>query len=172
MAATASASGLPALERILGGLEPVLVAAGPVLRQLNPLLQWLQYNQQILSDIMSVPGSAIGGVRETGNPSANGHVLPQIITTGRQSLVTPTRSPDNRGNAYLRPDAYNWERYLEGFNILPTWDCANAGGEHRPEPPREPGSGGNPGCVVQEPFDFKGEVQRFPQVRESRPDAP
>jgi virulence factor Mce-like protein len=165
---TASEAGLPAMSRVLRGIEPVLGATGPLLNQLNPLLQWLQYNQQIMSDIISVPGSAIGGVRATNNPNTVGHVLPQIIVTGSQSVISPQRTRDNRGNAYLRPDAYNFERYKQGYNILPTWDCANAGGEHTARPAATPG-GDDPGCFVQEPFDFKGERQRFPRIRENMP---
>ncbi len=168
----ASAEGLPAMSRVLRGVEPVLGASGPLLNQLNPLLQWLQYNQQMMSDIISVPGSAIGGVRPTNNPNGLGHVLPQIITTGSESLVSPQRTSTNRGNAYLRPDAYNFDRYKQGFNILPTWDCANAGGEHTARPASTPCGSDDPGCFVQEPFDFKGRRQRFPRVEENMPRRP
>ena len=168
----ASADGLPAMSRVLRGLEPVLGETGPLLNQLNPLLQWLQYNQQVMSDIITVPGSAIGGVRPTSNPNGLGHALPQIITTGSQSIITPQRTSDNRGNAYLRPDAYNFERYKQGYNILPTWDCANAGGEHEARPATTPAGSDDPGCFVQEPFDFKGKRQRFPRVEENMPRRP
>ena len=165
----ASKTGLPALSRVLRGLEPVLAATGPMLNQLNPLLQWLQYNQQVASDIMAVPGSAIGGVRPTNNPNGLGHALPQVIVTGSQSIITPERSRDNRGNAYLRPDAYNFDRFKQGYNILPTWDCANAGGEHTARKSSAPGGPDDPGCFVQAPFGFKGKSQRFPHIEEIRP---
>jgi phospholipid/cholesterol/gamma-HCH transport system substrate-binding protein len=152
-----SKTGLPALSRVLTGLRPVLNATGPFLAQLNPVLQFLQLNQGTVANFISGPGAALGGKGPAINPNANGHVLPQLIMAGSQTLITPTRSADNRGNAYLSPTGLNLDGYKNGFDILPSWDCRNAGGRHK-------ASSGNPGCFEQGPWEFQGRSQAFPQV--------
>jgi phospholipid/cholesterol/gamma-HCH transport system substrate-binding protein len=155
-----SRTGLPALSRVLTGLTPVLNATGPFLAQLNPILSWLQLNQGTVANFISGPGAALAGKTQSNNPNANGHVLPQLIVAGSQTLITPTRSPDNRGNTYLDPQSLNQNGYKNGYNILSNWDCKSAGGEHKAAPK-------DPGCFVQAPFDFQGKQERFPHVLES-----
>jgi len=156
----ASRNGLPAFSRVLRGLTPVLAATGPFLSELNPILEWLQLKQWTVADFIATPGHAIEGRATTTNPQGQGHVLPQLIVTGSQTLVTPTRSSDNRGNTYLAPDALDYARYKQGFNVYPNWDCSAAGGEHQ-------ASARNPGCYVQGPIPFQGLSLRFPHVRAS-----
>jgi len=151
---SAGDKGLPALSRILRGLDPTLASAGPFLQQLNPLLQYVEFNQTKLSDFFAIGPSALGGIRSTVPGSkSNGHVLPQIIILGNQSLPASRRSRDNRGNAYLRPDA----GVSPSTETLPSFDCNHVG---------EKGATSTPGCGVQGPFGFPGQPgQRFPQVR-------
>jgi phospholipid/cholesterol/gamma-HCH transport system substrate-binding protein len=158
---SASEQGLPALSRVLRGLVPVLDATGPLLRQLNPVLQWLLYQQGTVSNFLAMPGWALQGHASTANPNSNGHILPQLIVTGSQTLISSTRSPDNRGNGYFRPDALNLQTYRDGYEALPSWDCDTAGGEHKPT------SNSDPGCVVQGLQDFKGRAEKFSKVLES-----
>jgi virulence factor Mce-like protein len=150
--------GFPALARVLRGLDPALARVGPFLQQLNPILQYVELNQAQLGNFINVGGGAIGGKRAVtpGSPS-NGHVLPQIITTGLQSLPAAQRTPDNRGNAYLGPQAYAKRPYY----TFPSFDCGNSG-EKGP-------SSGSPGCVVQGPLGFQGRTQRFPQPHAAGP---
>ncbi len=110
---------------MLRGLRPVLDATGPFLAQLNPVLQWLTYQQGTVSNFIAMPGWALQGKAGTSVPGSNGHVLPQLITAGSQTLITPTRSPDNRGNTYFGPDSLNLDTYRNGFFILPNWDCVD-----------------------------------------------
>jgi phospholipid/cholesterol/gamma-HCH transport system substrate-binding protein len=154
---SASETGLPALSRVLHGLEPVLEATGPFLSQLNAVLQWLVYQQGTVSNFVAMPGWALEGKASTTNPNSNGHILPQLIVAGSQTQITPTRSPDNRGNTYLLPDALNLDTYRQGYEGLPSWDCNNTT-PHKPTGPNDPG------CVVQGPHTFKGRSQRYPQV--------
>ena len=157
----ASKVGLPALGDVLTALRPSLGATGNFLAQLNPVLQWLEINQGATTDFISIGGAATAGKRATQNPNGNGHVLPQLITTGSQSLITPTRTGDNRGNSYLEHGWGTFDRYKEGFYILPTWDCANAGGEKKPD--------ATPGCYVQGPIEYQGTNLRFPHLVEDMP---
>ena len=154
---SASEAGLPALSRVLRGLSPVLDATAAFMRQFNPILQWLVYQQGTVSNFVAMPGWALKGTASTTNPNSNGHILPQLIVTGSQTMITPTRSPDNRGNAYFLPDALNFDTYRAGYEILPNWDCVPAGGEQRPAPD-------DPGCIVQRDHRFKGQNQHFPHV--------
>jgi virulence factor Mce-like protein len=158
----ASQDGLPALSRVLRGLEPVLAATGPMLNQLNPLLQWLQLQNSHVSDFIAVPGATLNGRRPKLNQNSLGSVLPQLITTGSQSMISPTRTQDNRGNAYPFGGA-TYQQFTRGrdYDIFENWDCAHVGGEKKPDD--------TPGCVVQGPLSFKGVTQKFPHVEESRP---
>lgn len=154
---TAGDKGLPALSRVLRGLDPTLASTGPFLAQLNPVLQYLELNQTKIADFFAIGPSALGGIRSTVPGSkSNGHVLPQIIITGDQSLPSLARSKDNRGNAYIPPNAARDPSSL----ILPSFDCNNSGVK---------GPTNTPGCRVDPPLPFQGRNQRFPQVREAAP---
>jgi virulence factor Mce-like protein len=154
---SAGDKGLPALSRVLRGLDPTLAATGPFLQQLNPLLRYLEYNQAKISDFFNIGPAAIGGIRSTvpGSPS-NGHVLPQILMLGSQSLPAFDRSPDNRGNGYLKPNSARDPTTL----TLPSFDCGNSG-QKLPTT--------TPGCNVQGPVPFGGLNLLFPQVKEGGP---
>jgi hypothetical protein len=75
---------------------------------------------------------------------------------GGQSLPALTRSKDNRGNAYLPPDA---QRDPSSFT-LPSFDCNNSGVK---------GPTNTPGCNVAKPVPFQGRNTTFPQVRPAAP---
>ena len=151
----ASEQGLPALGRFLNGLEPVLAQTGPFLSQLNPILQFLELNQGKVSDFLSIGPSALAGIRSTTNPNGTGHVLPQIIVTGSQSIITPTRSSDNRGNTYFAPDALRLDKLPPNTFVPPNWDCNHVGEKQADD---------TPGCFVQGPIPFQGKSTRFPRV--------
>ncbi|MEA2157326.1 MAG: phospholipid/cholesterol/gamma-HCH transport system substrate-binding protein [Solirubrobacteraceae bacterium] len=154
---SAGDNGLPALSRVLRGLDPTLSSAGPFLQQLNPVLQFLELNQAKVADFLAIAPSTLGGIRSTVPGSkSNGHVLPQIILTGDQSLPALTRSKTNRGNAYLAPNAKRDPSSL----TLPSFDCANSGVK---------GPTNTPGCNVAPPIPFQGRNQKFPQVHAAGP---
>jgi virulence factor Mce-like protein len=161
----ASKDGLPALSRILRGLEPVLAQTGPMLNQLNPIFEWLQAQQPHVSDFLAVPGATLNGRRKTLNKNGLGSVLPQLITTGSESMVTPQRSSSNRGNAYPF-GGYTYNQSYKGNDNFENWDCTPSGGE---KPPTGAGPTQSPGCVVQGPLAFKGVSRKFPHVEESKP---
>ncbi len=149
--------GLPALSRTLRGLDPALASTGELLRQVNPLLRFLELNQVKLADFITIPGAAVAGKRATvAGSKSNGHVLPQVIVLGEQSLPALTRAPDNRGNSYLSPNS----RPDPDRKVLPSFDCRNGG---------EKGPTSTPGCKVQGPVPFGNLEQYYPQVREAGP---
>jgi phospholipid/cholesterol/gamma-HCH transport system substrate-binding protein len=155
---TAGDKGLPALSRVLRGLDPTLASTGPFLQQLNPVLQFLELNQAKLTDFLDIGPAGLGGIRSTVPGSkSNGHVLPQLIMAGDQSLPALRRSKDNRGNAYLSPASARDPSSL----TLPSFDCKHIGGE---KPPTN-----TPGCKVAGPNPVQGRSQFFPQVHEAAP---
>ena len=150
-------AGLPALSRTLRGLDPTLAAADPFLRQVNPLLRFLELNQVKLGDFMNTPAATLAGIRSTVPDSkSNGHVLPQIIMAGGQTLPSLTRGAGDRGNAYPRPNT----RLDPGAQILPSFDCGRTG----EKPPTD-----TPGCKVAGPFGIGGRGDAYPQVHEAGP---
>jgi virulence factor Mce-like protein len=154
---SAGDKGLPALSRVLTGLDPTLAAAGPFLQQLNPILQYLELNQVKISDFLNIGPATLAGIRSTVPGSkSNGHVLPQIIITGGQSLPALTRTKDNRGNAYLAPNAKRDPSTL----VLPSFDCNNSGVK---------GPTNTPGCSVAPPVPFQGRNQKLPNVHPAAP---
>ncbi len=149
---TAGDKGLPALSRTLRGADPTLAATGPFLQQLNPLLRFLEFNQTKLTDFLNIGPAALAGIRSApAGSKSNGHVLPQIIMVGGESLPALVRSTANRGNAYLAPNA----KFDPGTLMLPSFDCARSG----EKPPTN-----TPGCKVQGPVPFEGKSQRYPNV--------
>ena len=151
--------GFPALARVLRGLDPTLAAVGPFLQQLNPILRYLEFNQAKVSDFLNIGPNALAGIRSTtpGNKS-NGHVLPQLIVAGAQSLPAAERTPDNRGNAYLQ----GTEQPIIGdpFLTLPSFDCNHIGGE-------KPATENSPGCKIAGRIEPFGEF--FPNVEPAAP---
>ena len=154
----AGLEGLPALQRVLRGLEPTLAETGPFLQQLNPVLEFLELYQATVSNFISIGASAlkIQVAKPAGQTQTNGHALPQLIVLGSQSTPARERTSDNRGNTYFGPDALTFRQKASEFLIPPNFDCNHVG-------ERRPGSGG-PGCFVQDPIPFEGKTQKFPQV--------
>jgi virulence factor Mce-like protein len=159
----AGRQGLPALNRVLRGLDPTLASLGPFLQQLNPVLEFLELYQATFTNFISIGANATA--LKLGPPSGqnktNGHALPQLIVTGSQSTPARERSSDNRGNAYFAPDGLLFGGKGKDFLTPPSWDCTHVGGERRG------GGSGNPGCWVQGAVPFGGKSQRYPQVTEA-----
>jgi phospholipid/cholesterol/gamma-HCH transport system substrate-binding protein len=154
--------GLPALARVLRGLDPTLADLGPFLQQLNPILEFLELYQATVTDFLNVGPSAIK-TQLAPPPAGNsmGHVLPQTIVLGSQSVPQPVDAdPNNRGNAYFSPDAFRGESGANGFLTLPSWECPN--GEH-------PQRGEEQGCYLHRAFEFLGDVRKYPRVGPAPP---
>ena len=153
----ASRTGLPATSRILHGAKPTLGALGPFLSQANPILQYLELNQSQVSDFITNGAAAVADT--TTSPSGGvGHYLRQISPLGVESAgIYRQRLPSSRGNSYLAPTALGDPR-MNDFMMFPNWDCKPSGGETRPQGP-------NPGCIVQNRFEFQGKLQpTFPHI--------
>jgi virulence factor Mce-like protein len=124
---TASKRGLPALRDTLRGTTPLLGQLQPFLEELNPILQYLEYYQWQTADFISNGAGALADTVPTitDDGSERGHYLRQWGPTGDETAAFwPTRSGNNRGNAYL-PPVWQGEEYARRM-IFPEADCANA----------------------------------------------
>ena len=156
---TASQTGLPALRDLLNGVQPLLGALDPFLEQLNPILQYLEVYQLQTSQFLGNSGAAVAGNVQT-NDGGLGHYLRQFSPAGPESLsVYRTRSAGNRGNAYLGPNSLQGAIVTKNL-IIPSYDCNNTGGEHKPQG----GLSASPGCTVDPPFPFLGSLTKFPHI--------
>jgi phospholipid/cholesterol/gamma-HCH transport system substrate-binding protein len=156
----ASETGLPAAERLLEGAEPVLGSTHVFMRELNPILSYLSYARTIVSQFLSVGGSALGGTGEGGylNPGAGEHYLPQVaIIDGRSFERRADRPHWERANAYVAPNAYDRATPL---GVIESFDCAPDGGEQRN--PEGSGEDAEPPCFVAPPHLYQD--QKFPRL--------
>src|SRR3954447_24342929 len=137
---TVSKQGLPALRDTLKGTGPVLEQLAPFLGQLNPILDWLQYNQHMIGDFIGNGGGALSDVAPMSDKEkasgAIGHYLRQLGPAGPETVAIYTSRPQSeRGNSYLGGTQLQGPLHAK-YNIQPSNDCKNAGGEfQRPEYP-------------------------------------
>ncbi len=128
---TVSQTGLPATERLIKGLGPntLLDQLGPFLEQLNPILTWLSYHQQLISDFISDGGASLFARTTSLGGNGTGHYLRQFGPTGPETVsLSSTRDSNNRGNTYPPPlwlPSGNPEDFTKGD--MPAWDCKNTG---------------------------------------------
>ena len=120
-------SALPAARDLIVGLAPVLGATGPLLSELNPILEWLEYNQRMTQGVFANAPSALLDTYRSPNEVEVGHYLRSLSPAGLESLaIHPERLPIARGNAYLSPSAYAHPDRSRKLG-LPSWDCDNTG---------------------------------------------
>lgn len=150
---------LPEGQRFLRGATPTLEALHVFLRELNPILSFANFNQQVLAGFVTNGSLAFNldldrpGEREDG---IFDYVLQQFGIINETSLsLNTTRPPYDVGNAYIAPN-----NYKRGFSLgaPEAWDCKTRGGEQRDPDPEEkllP-------CFVQPPSLWDG--KKFPQL--------
>jgi len=122
----ASVKGLPALRDFFDGLAPVLNELDPFLANLNPIIQYLEFQKKTVTDFLQGPAVGLSGTYEpvAGDPAPR-HGLRQLSYLSSESLsVYPSRIPTNRGNGYLAPGVLN--SFTSAANgIFPNFDCKN-----------------------------------------------
>jgi hypothetical protein len=124
---------------VLGGLHIFLT-------QLNPILSYLNFDVDRFSHFLSAASFALHykiGAFPNGVP---GYALGQMgIVNGESLMLRRTRPSNERGNAYLAPNAYNRGVPL-GINAE-SFDCNPSGGEVRNA--SDDGTTQVPPCFVQ-----------------------
>src|SRR4051812_5850881 len=122
---TASKKGLPALRDTLNSTTPLLGQMQPFLEQLNPILQYLEYNQWQTADFIANGAGAEADTVPVSDPNKEwGHYLRQWGPSGQETAAFwPFRPGADRGNAYL-PPVWNGTEYAKRM-IFPESDCNN-----------------------------------------------
>jgi phospholipid/cholesterol/gamma-HCH transport system substrate-binding protein len=148
---TVSRKGLPALRDTFKGVQPVLEQLTPFLGNLNPILQWLEYNQHLTADFISNGAGGLVdtfGVTDTAKSEGElGHYLRQIGPVGAETAaVFQQRLPTDRGNSYLGPNQLTGPNRAK-YNIPPSTDCKNSpkGTFQRQERDRKAAPANDPG---------------------------
>ena len=141
---------LPEASRFLRGARPLMAPLHGFLQEFNPILSFLNYDQQIVAHFIS---NAAAALNYKINDEPNTHVLPQAGLIGNKSLSIQTNNvPDwARGNAYVAPNTY--DRALS-LGMIESFDCTNTG---------EPGLG-----TKRNPTDSDGDDDRAPCFTQPR----
>jgi phospholipid/cholesterol/gamma-HCH transport system substrate-binding protein len=159
---SASRTGMPALRDTLSNAKPLVGQLQPFLQELNPILQWLEYNQLTTADFISNGAATLADTTDTVTNQEMGHYLRQFGPSGPDSVAMyPSRPAASRGNAYLRPDALTGEK-RDRYMMFGNFDCANAGGERMTQ---VPDTSDAPSCFVQNPPAWPpGNTRPYPHI--------
>jgi phospholipid/cholesterol/gamma-HCH transport system substrate-binding protein len=172
----ASERGVPALERTMREVPPLLEAFQPFLRNLNPMIDYLGQGRR---EITSFAGNLVGSTldRDVNLPRTNNpvHYLRAAQPLGPEALAFYPRPLGNsRASAYSLPGQF--ERLAGGLPVYDVRSCS-AGGPPPPEtsePPQlqplieqfafrtEGRDVARPACVAQGPFPGFG--TSFPRL--------
>jgi phospholipid/cholesterol/gamma-HCH transport system substrate-binding protein len=97
---------LPDAARFLRGARPVLDALHVFLPEFNPVLSYLNFDQQQVAHFLS---TGAGALNYKVNDEPNTHMLPQmgIINDRSLSLAIDEVPPWVRGNAYIQPNTFD-----------------------------------------------------------------
>ena len=151
---------LPHASRFLRGARPVLDALHVFLPELNPILSFVNYDQQVVAHFLSIGAAALNYKI---NNEPNTHALPQVGIIGNKSLsIQQGKVPDwARGNAYVAPNTYDRGVPL---GMIESFDCTNTGepGLGTKRNPTENGEEDRAPCFTQPRFLYDN--QFFPGV--------
>jgi phospholipid/cholesterol/gamma-HCH transport system substrate-binding protein len=154
---------LPEGQRFLRGTAPVLDALHVFLRELNPILSFANFNQQVLAGFVTNGSLAFNldldrpGEREDG---IFDYALQQFGVINETSLSTNTTRPEyDIGNSYIAPN--NYKRGLT-LGAPEAFDCKTRGGEQKDPDPEAKTSP----CFVQPRSLFDNRF--FPLVEQGR----
>jgi phospholipid/cholesterol/gamma-HCH transport system substrate-binding protein len=158
---------LPALREIIDETVPLFRSLGPFLSEFNPIFEWLELNQHLVSDFLGNGATGTKDVVPGVGPNETGHYLRQLGPTGAESLgVHARRLPSNRGNSYFPPIIPGPDSVRD--KIFPNWDClpANnfAAGSQGTRVERSAGPPARPACFIRENFPWQRKQGRFIQV--------
>ncbi len=153
----ASKRGAPALTRILDAAHPVLRLLVPVLREAQPVVDYLAlYKEELVSQIAGVAAStqaeqAVGGAHPL-------HYIRVVAPFTSEGPATQgKRLGSNRHNPYFLP--LELSRMGPGHTGLRAFDCSNV---HNPS--FEPA----PPCLVSPPLLFRGRATHYPHVHKDK----
>jgi ABC-type transporter Mla subunit MlaD len=145
---------LPDGARFLQGAGPTLESLHAYLTQLNPILSFLNYEQQQVADfIMNGAGSLSASLGRLPGEGPRHYLRQFTLINSRSSGIATSRPTYDRGNSYPLPNYYKRKK---AFGIGEAWDCKPSGGAQK-----EPKNNEAP-CYVQAPQSWDG--RRFPRL--------
>jgi virulence factor Mce-like protein len=178
---TASKAGLPATQKFLDELHPLLADFDPVLRQVNPILSYLgQYKVELTSFFANTVGAT--QAYTSPKPGVQLHYLRTMNPVNPENFaVYPRRIGTNRPNPYEFPGAFN--QLAQGLPSYETRQCGrgtptivNPALDILPQSLQDNiqnfafgASSGVPAppCKQQGKFTESGETTQFPHVKPS-----
>src|SRR5918997_3124822 len=147
---------LPQAARFLRGARPVFEGLHTFLPELNPILSFVSFNQQLLGTFINNGSSPTSLKLPSGISGHRISVLNQFGITNERSLSLQLRRPPyERGNAYGEPSYINRVR---ATGIAESWDCDPNGGEQND--PQE----GDPPCFIEPDSLWPDGTEKFPRV--------
>jgi virulence factor Mce-like protein len=151
---------LPAAERFLRGAKPIFPALHTYLPELNPILSFINYHQETLSNFIHRSAASLNSTMPSLSPTEGPrHYLRQFsISNTRGVQLAQERPTYERGNAYPLP---NYQKRMRPLGMTEAFDCNNTGittnnGE-RPDAAQ-----GEPPCFIQPPHMWDG--RKFPRL--------
>ena len=151
---------LPAAQRFLEGARPVFRAVHTYLPELNPIVSFLNYQQETVSNFIH---SAAASLNATMPPLSENegprHYLRQFsISNTRGISLAQTRPTYERSNPYPLP---NYLKRMRPLGMTEAFDCSNTG--FPGDGTREEPANGEPPCFVQPPHLWDG--KKFPRLQ-------
>jgi phospholipid/cholesterol/gamma-HCH transport system substrate-binding protein len=193
---SANKQGLPAFERALSELTPVLSNATPSLRNFEP---FLKYTGEYVPELQALFANATAATQahdknnDVGNNVANEqiqHYLRALQTVHPEGLaVYSQRIGTNRGNPYFQPEGFKLLG-KGGLQVFSTAACANSAPSANPAtanetvpksiieqliadhvlngPESKSNEVGAPACTQQRPFAWEGATSQYPRVTSAK----
>lgn len=177
---TASEKGLPAFDRVLAEIPPLLQAFNPFLRNANPIVRYIGLFKPEITGFFANAAASAQASNQTPIGNRRLHYLraTQTLTPSMLSFMSRALGAD-RNNAYRAPGAYT--QLASGLSVFDASQCA--GGNPAPPSNTDPSSlaqmieqyvfrtpGRNvaaPRCAAQ--GTFGGFSTLFPQLRADPP---
>jgi hypothetical protein len=158
-----SHTNLPKAAEILRGAEPVFEGLHVFLQELNPIISFANWDQEILAGFLTNGAIALnGGILSS--PTDGVHV-PRNYLRGYGIINDTSMSLNDghpiyeRGNSYLHPRAYD---RAQSLGMIESFDCGPSGGEKIDPNPDTYG----PPCFVQPPALYDG--NQFPRLEKGK----
>ena len=144
---------LPRAAAFLRGTVPVWESLHPYLQELNPIISFLNYYQEQVSDfIMNGSGSISGTLPATPGQGPRHYLRQMSVINSRGLAFNSTRQSYDRGNAYPAP---NYLRRANALGIQESWDC-------KPNGPNPEPRAGEPPCFIAPGSLWDG--KKYPQL--------
>ena len=143
-----SKTDLPAAAKFITGAKPLFQGLHVFLPQLNPILSYWNFDSDRIAHFLSAGGAAFHYNVAPQPGGLPGYALAQFGVANAESIRLRTeRPPNDRGNAYLAPNAYNRAPFL---GIEESFDCKPTGGKDGvPKNPSDDGQTQVIPCFVQ-----------------------